>query len=87
MLQIKFLDTLMMLQIIFLDTFIMLHIRFLEIFSMLQVACTLYPLQQIRQAEDEEISLDTFTTFKSTYTKFKLNEPWDEYTADGRLYF
>lgn len=49
------------------------------------IACTLYPLQKISQdPATEEISMDTITTFKSTYTKFKLNEPWEEYTGDGR---
>ncbi|XP_023348461.1 fatty acid-binding protein [Eurytemora carolleeae] len=49
-----------------------------------QIACTLYPVQQIKEADDGEISVDTLTTFKSLYTKFKLNEPWEEYTGDGR---
>ena len=34
--------------------------------------------------DEGNISLDTITTFKSTETKFKLNQEWEEYTADGR---
>ena len=30
------------------------------------------------------IHLDTVTTFKSSYTQFKIGEPWTEYTLDKR---
>merc|ERR1712083_766804 len=50
-----------------------------------QIANALYPLQKIRQDQTTgEISLDTETTFKSSYTKFKLLVPWEEYTLDKR---
>jgi len=50
-----------------------------------QIANALYPLQKIRQDQATgEISLDTETTFKSSYTKFNLNVPWEEYTLDKR---
>lgn len=49
-----------------------------------KIACTLYPKQVIAQTVDGEISLDTWSTLTSTQTKFRLNEPWSEYTADGR---
>jgi len=48
------------------------------------IACTLYPKQVISQDANGKIDLNTFTTFQSTYTDFKLGEPWTEETADGR---
>ncbi|XP_023349513.1 fatty acid-binding protein [Eurytemora carolleeae] len=48
------------------------------------IACTIYPKLVIAEKDDGEISVDTISTFKNTYTKFKLGEPWEEYTADGR---
>merc|ERR1719244_1916330 len=49
-----------------------------------QIANNLYPLQKLTQTEDGEITLDTVTTFKSSSTKFRLNQEWDEYTLDKR---
>jgi hypothetical protein len=40
------------------------------------IANNLYPLQKIRQTADGQISLDTETTFRSTYTKFRLGQTW-----------
>ncbi|XP_023323533.1 myelin P2 protein [Eurytemora carolleeae] len=48
------------------------------------IANNLYPVQKISQDEDE-ISLITETPIRSTDTKFKLNIPWEETTADGRV--
>jgi len=50
-----------------------------------QIANGLYPLHKNRQnTETGEISIDTETTLKSSYTKFFLNVPWEEYTLDKR---
>ena len=49
-----------------------------------QIANALYPLQKLRQTEEGVIHLDTVTTFKSSYTQFKIGEPWEEYTLDKR---
>merc|ERR1712001_308674 len=49
------------------------------------IANNLYPLQQIRQdKEDEIVTLETLTSFKTTKIEFKLGEEFEEYTADGR---
>jgi len=49
-----------------------------------KIANNLYPLQEIRMEEDGQMSIDTFTSFKNTKTKFPLGTAWEEYTADGR---
>merc|ERR1712217_202352 len=48
-----------------------------------KIANNLYPLQEIRM-EDDQMCIDTFTSFKNTKTKFPLGTAWEEYTADGR---
>merc|ERR1712039_370702 len=48
-----------------------------------KIAINLYPLQEIRM-EDDQMCIDTFTSFKNTKTKFPLGTAWEEYTADGR---
>merc|ERR1712038_2058830 len=49
------------------------------------IANNLYPLQQIRQDKDDElVTLETLTSFKSTKIEFKIDEESDEFTADGR---
>jgi hypothetical protein len=42
------------------------------------------PTIEITRADDGTWKLLTSTTFKSTELKFKLNEPFDETTGDGR---
>ena len=36
------------------------------------------------RVEEGEVCIDTFTSFKTTKTKFPLGQAWEEYTADGR---
>jgi len=48
------------------------------------IACSLYPTQEITQDAEGRVTLNTYTTFQSTYTDFNLGEPWTENTADGR---
>merc|ERR1712026_57973 len=49
------------------------------------IANNLYPLQQIRQDKDDEVvTLETLTSFKNTKIEFKLDEEFQEWTADGR---
>merc|ERR1712211_155827 len=47
------------------------------------IANNLYPVQKI-WVEEDEVHIDTETSFRSTQTKFKLGEQWPETTADGR---
>jgi len=47
------------------------------------IANQLYPIQKISQ-EGDEISLNTESTFRTSQTKFRLNQTWREDTADGR---
>merc|ERR1711973_16198 len=44
----------------------------------------LYPVQRIWQ-DQGEIHIDTETSFRSTQTNFKLDQTWQETTADGRV--
>merc|ERR1712002_63146 len=44
----------------------------------------LYPVQKIWQ-RDGDIHIDTETSFRSTFTDFKLDKTWQETTADGRI--
>lgn len=49
------------------------------------IANNLYPLQKIRQQDqDGQISINTETSFRCTETKFILGVAWQETTADGR---
>jgi len=48
------------------------------------IANALYPVQKIRQ-EGGEILLDTETSFQTTQTRFKIDQSWQENTADGRV--
>merc|ERR1712133_73953 len=43
-----------------------------------KIANNLTPIQEIRMEEDD-ICIDTLTSFKNTKTKFKLGVAWDEY--------
>merc|ERR1711970_1463454 len=44
----------------------------------------LYPVQRIWQ-DQGEIHIDTETSFRSTQTNFKLDQTWQETTAEARL--
>jgi fatty acid-binding protein 3 len=50
---------------------------------MRKLAATAKPVTEITQNNDEW-NIKTTTTFKTTEIKFKLGEPFDEETADGR---
>jgi len=52
-------------------------------FMMRKLASTAKPTTEISQSGDEW-NIKTSTTFKTTEIKFKLGEPFDEETADGR---
>merc|ERR1712012_736725 len=49
-----------------------------------KIANNLYPLQEIRM-EDDQMCIDTFTSFKNTRTKFPLGTAWEEheFSEDG----
>lgn len=48
------------------------------------IANNLYPVQKIWQ-EEEDIHINTETSFRCTQTTFKFGQTWQETTADGRL--
>jgi len=48
------------------------------------IACLLSPTATIKQDNNEQITIDTASTFTSTSTTFKLDTVFKEETADGR---
>lgn len=52
-------------------------------FMLRKLAGTAKPTTEISK-DGDEYHIKTTTTFKTTEIKFKLNEPFDEETADGR---
>merc|ERR1712173_53071 len=48
-----------------------------------KIACSLYPTARNAQS-DQEVTISTESTFKSTSVTFKLGTPFQENTADGR---
>merc|ERR1712212_95164 len=47
-------------------------------------ACAVWPTAQNNHTKDGRIKIDTYSSLKSTSVTFKLNEPFQEDTADGR---
>jgi len=52
-------------------------------FMMRKMGNTMVPTVEITE-ENGEIEFKTITTFKTTIIKFKIGEPFEEETADGR---